>query len=130
MELTKQMKDVIEHADGKALATVVPGCLHVVPVSTVKIIEDKIVLVDYFMKKTLENLLINPDVSLACWKGLEGFQIKAHVEYFTQGAVFTEIVEYVSQIFPDREVKGVIILSPYEVYDVSATIERPGKKVL
>ena len=42
MELTEKMIDIITHAEGKALATAVPGCLHVVPVSTIKIVEDKI----------------------------------------------------------------------------------------
>ena len=130
MELTEKMKDIIEHAEGKALATAVPGCLHVVPVSTVQIVDHTILLVNYFMGKTLENVLINPDVSLACWRGLEGFQIKAHVEYVTEGDVFTGVVDYVAQTLPDRVVKGVLILSPYEVYDVSATVERPGEKVL
>ena len=130
MELTENMKDIIEHAEGKALATVVPGCLHVVPVSTVQIVDNTILLVNYFMGKTLENILVNPDVSLACWRGLEGFQIKAQVEYVTEGDIFTKVVTYVAQTLPDRVVKGVLILSPYEVYDVSATTECPGKKVL
>ncbi len=130
MKLTPQMVQILETADGKALATTVPGCLHVVPVSTAKMYEDKILLVDYFMGKTLENIRKNPDVSLAFWKGLEGFQVKAHVEYVTSGDVFDQTVAWVSDILPERTVKGILMLLPYEVYDVSATIKRPGEKVM
>jgi len=130
MKLTEQMVDIIEHAEGKALATAVPGCLHVVPVSTVRIEDDKILLVNYFMGKTLENIRVNPDVSLACWRGLEGFQVKAHVEYVTGGEIFDSMKKWVKEILPDRTVQGILILSPYEVYDVSATAERPGIKIL
>ena len=130
MELTNKIIDVIENADGKALATMVPGCLHVVPVSTVKVIDHKIVLVNYFMGKTLENILQNPSVSLACWRGLDGYQIKGQAEYLTEGDVFNEMKDMVSTELPDRFVKGVLVFTPDEVYDVSATIERPGEKIL
>lgn len=130
MKLTPQMIQIFDTADGKALATTVPGCLHVVPVSTAKMYEDKILLVDYFMGKTLENIRKNPDVSLAFWKGLEGFQVKALVEYKTSGEVFDSTVKWVKEILPERTVKGILLLTIHEVYDVSATIDRPGMKVL
>lgn len=130
MKLTENIVDLIEHAEGKALATYVPGCLHVVPVSTVRIEDDKILLVNYFMGRTLRNIQENPDVSLACWRGLSGFQIKANVEYQTSGAVFDLVVSWVAKSLPDRIVKGVLVLDPYEIYNVSATIELPGSKVL
>lgn len=130
MKLTEQMIDIIENAEGKALATAVPGCLHVVPVSTVKVDDDKIILVNYFMGKTLENIHSNPDVSLACWRGLDGFQIKANVEYLTDGDDVDTIKSWVAEILPDRTVQGILVLTPYEVYDVSATIDRPGVKVM
>tara|TARA_B100000745_G_scaffold295726_1_gene240181 strand:+ start:1029 stop:1421 length:393 start_codon:yes stop_codon:yes gene_type:complete len=130
MKLTKQIIEVIENADGKALATAVPECLHVVPVSTVRVEGDKILLVNYFMGKTLENLQENPNVSLACWRGLEGFQVKANVEYVTEGEVFDSMKKWIKEILPDRTVKGVLILSPYEVYDITATIECPGMRIL
>ena len=130
MKLTEQMIDIIENAEGKALATATPGCLHVVPVSTVKVKDNKIILVNYFMGKTLENIHVNPDVSLACWRGLEGFQIKANVEYLTDGDEMDAMKLLVAEILPDRIVQGILVLTPYEVYDVSATISRPGTKVL
>ena len=130
LKLREDIVEIIENAEGKALATSVPGCLHVVPVSTAKVANDKILLVNYFMGKTLENILENPDVSLACWRGLEGFQIKASVEYLTEGDHVDSIKKWVAEILPDRIVRGVLELTPYEVYDVSATSDRPGAKIL
>jgi predicted pyridoxine 5'-phosphate oxidase superfamily flavin-nucleotide-binding protein len=130
MELPNKIIDVLEQAEGKALATVVSNSAHVVPVSTLKVVDDKILLVNYFMGKTLENIKSNPKVSLACWKDLEGYQLKADVEYVTEGEIFDSIQAWVAEILPERVVKGVLILTPYEVYDISATIERPGEKIL
>jgi predicted pyridoxine 5'-phosphate oxidase superfamily flavin-nucleotide-binding protein len=130
MNLTEEMVDMLINAEGKALATYVPGCLHVVPVSTVRMENNKIILVNYFMGKTLENIQENPDVSLTYWRDLDGFQVKAHVRYLTEGVLFDDVVSWVAEILPERTVRGVLELTPYEVYDVSATIERPGSKVL
>lgn len=130
MKLTKNIIECLEQATGKALATATPGCLHVVPVSTARTDGEKIILVNYFMGKTLQNIKSNPDVSLAFWKGLEGYQIKARVEYVTSGDTFKSIKDWVAEILPDRIVKGILILTPYEVYDVSATSNRPGTKIL
>ena len=130
MKLTNKIIEVVLNAEGKALATSVPNCLHVVPVSTVKIVEDKIVLVNYFMGKTLENITENPHVSLACWRGLEGYQIKGDIEYMTSGTLFIEITKWIKKTLPDRTVQGILLLTPQEVYDVSATANKPGEKIL
>lgn len=130
MKLTEQIITILENADGKALGTLSDDGVHVVPVSTVKLHNDQILLVNYFMNKTLENIKNNPKVSLAFWKGLVGYQVKALTEYVIEGDVFDYVREYVADILPDRVVKGVLILAPQEVYDVTATIDQPGKRVL
>ena len=89
MIISETIKDVIMHAEGKALATYGGGEINVAPVSTIKILEDgKILLINYFMNKTLANILENPKVSLACWRDLEGYQIKGEVEYQESGELF------------------------------------------
>ena len=129
MKLSNTITDVLLNADGKALATAAQKYPNVIPVSTIKIVNDEIVLVDYFMGKTLENIQEDSNVSLACWKGLEGYQIKATATYTTEGETVTSIREWVSEILPDRKVRGVLILTPHEVYDVSATAGRTGVKM-
>ena len=44
-------------ADAKAFATYSEGNLNVIPVSTIKIVDGKILLVDYFMEKRKVNIL-------------------------------------------------------------------------
>ena len=130
MELTKEMVNMVEQGDSKALATYTKGCLHVVPVSTARVDNNKIILVNYFMGKTLANIRENSNVSFACWIGLEGYQIKANVAYITEGELFDSVTQWVGDILPERVVKGVLELTPYEVYDVSATATHPGERVL
>lgn len=114
------------NADGKALATLYKDSVNVVPVSSIKIVNDKIWLINYFMDKTLRNIIRNPHVSLACWKGLEGYQIQADVAYLIDGDAFTEAKQWVAKILPERIVKGLLILEPTEIFDVSASKERAG----
>lgn len=121
--------EVILNATGKALATSSDGEVHVVPVSSVRVVDGKIQLVNYFFGKTLSNLLDNPKVSLAVWKGLVGYQIKASAKHETEGEVFEEIKAWIKETIPDRIVKGVLILTPEKIYDVSADSTRAGISV-
>jgi predicted pyridoxine 5'-phosphate oxidase superfamily flavin-nucleotide-binding protein len=101
-----------------------------VPVSKIKVTDNKIWLVNYFMGKTIENIRQNPSVSLACWQGLEGYQIKGEVEYLTEGEIFSAMVEEAATEYPDRTVQGVLVLTAKELFDVSATADRPGEKII
>lgn len=115
------VKEFLLLADSKALATYGNSSINVVPVSTVKIIGEDIILVDYFMEKTVKNILENENVSLVAWKGLFGYQIKAKAKYEVEGDKFLETVDYVKEILPDRVVKGILVLTPTEVFDIAPT---------
>lgn len=115
------MTDTLLSADSKALATTGPHGLNVVPVSTIRIVDGKIWLINYFFKKTLENILTDPSVSLVGWKGFDGFQVRASVVYVDKGAQFEEARKWVAQSLPDRVVKGLLILTPEFAYDISPT---------
>lgn len=130
MKLENTIIEMVLNAEAKALATCDAGELNVVPVSTVRVIDDKIILINYFMGKTLKNIQNNSKVSLACWSGLSGCQIKASAELQTEGELFDDIKKWVAEILPKRVVKGIIILTPDEVYDISASSEQAGKKIL
>ncbi len=129
MNIPENIVDCILNAEGKALGTSLSGVINVVPVSTVKVVDDKILLVNYFLNKTLKNIQENPSVSFTCWRGLEGYQIKASVEHITEGDLFEDIKKWVGEILPDRTVRGVLVLTPTEMFDVTATIEVPGVKI-
>ncbi len=111
----------IVSADSKALATCAKGGLNVVPVSSIKVVGGKIWLINYFMDKTLANILENNNVALVCWKKMMGYQIKGLVSYETEGEDFNLAVDWIKAILPERVVKGLIILAPKEIYDISPT---------
>lgn len=106
-------------AEAKALATYADGDINVVPVSLVKIVDEKIWLIDFFMEKTTRNLMKNPRASLVCWKETVGYQLKGSVEYLRQGKLYDQACEWVSTINPNRKVKGLIIFTPEEIFDVA-----------
>jgi len=114
-------------AESKAFATYANGVLNVVPVSSLKIVDGKIWLINYFMNKTLTNILQNKDVALVCWRKMMGYQIKGEVSYNTQGENFDLAVEWIKKVLPDRIVKGLIILEPKEIYDISPTKDTKEK---
>ncbi len=129
--LPKVCAEFLLQADAKALATFgSQSGVHVVPVSTVKIVNGEIVLVNYFMGQTLANVKENPEVSLACWKGLAGYQIKATARVEESGELFDSIVAWVKTILPDRVVKGIVVLTPTAAFDVSADAVKAGKEVI
>lgn len=130
MKLPQKVAEILLKADGKALATSYKDNINVVPVSSIKIVDDKIWLINYFMGKTLQNIIQNPCASLACWKGLEGYQIKASVTYVTDGGDFAKAKEWIAGILPERVVKGLLILEPTEIFDVSASKERAGARLV
>jgi len=129
MKLSNDIIEMILGSEGKALATSTPEDINVVAVSTVKVIDGKIILVNYFMGKTLENIQRNPKVALACWKGLAGYQIKGTAEHIQSGELFDSVKAWVKEILPERIVLGLIIISPEEVFDISASTERAGQKM-
>ena len=116
--LNQKIISILLSAEAKALATTGPQGLNVVPVSTIKIKNGQIFLVDYFFHKTRANLQSGDSVVLTAWSGLKGFQIKATVEYLTEGQIFDETVAWIAKLHPDRTVHGTVILTPTNVYDI------------
>lgn len=122
--------EMLLQAEGKALATTgSDGQAHVVPVSTVRVEDGKIILVNYFLGQTLVNLERNAQVALAFWKGLAGYQVKGVASYEVQGERFDLTAAWVKQILPDRVVKGIVVITPVQVFDISAGPEA-GKEVV
>lgn len=119
MELSETITQLLISADSKALATTGPQGLNVVPISSIKIVDNKIWLINYFFKKTLDNILAEPHVSLVAWKGFGGYQIRGRVEYLENGPEFEAAKQWVAEILPDRVVKGLLVLTPEAAYDIA-----------
>lgn len=127
--LTPEVTETIISAAAKALATGGPEGINVVPVSVVTVVDDTIYLYNFFMHKTIANILVNPEVSLVCWSGLSGIQVKATARYLTRGDEFVQAKAEMKERFPERTLSGVLVLSPRVVYDVSADLSRAGLKI-
>lgn len=119
MQISQKVADVIKTAKSKALATSGNEGINVVPVSMIRVNDDSIWLFDFFMAKTTSNIKTNPAVGLACWTGMTGIQIKANAEYLVEGELFAEAVSWVKGENPDRVVKGLLILTPTQICDIS-----------
>ena len=107
------------HAEAKALASTANNDINVIPVSTVKIVEDEVWLFDYFFNKTRAYIKKNSKVSLAFWSGLKGFQMKANATYLLQGEKFEKAKKWISKIHPNRTLVGLVILTPTYIFDIS-----------
>jgi predicted pyridoxine 5'-phosphate oxidase superfamily flavin-nucleotide-binding protein len=117
--IDRQIEWLLLNADAKALATYSGGNLNVVPVSSIKLVDGKIWLIDYFMEKTSRNLSKSPSVSLVCWKAMIGFQVKGTCSYVTEGSDYDRACEWIRSILPDRVVKGLLIIDPTEICDIA-----------
>ncbi len=126
MKIDENIEKFILSAESKALATYGTN-INVVPVSSIRIVEGKIWLINYFLDKTLANILLNPSVSLVCWKKMMGYQIKGNVEYITDGEYFDNATSWIKEQLPDRVVKGLLILTPEEIYDIAPTKDTAEK---
>jgi predicted pyridoxine 5'-phosphate oxidase superfamily flavin-nucleotide-binding protein len=110
---------LLETASAKALATYGPAGINVVPVSMIKVTENSIWLFDFFMDKTARNTQADQACALTAWTDMKGVQIKAVVTYDTTGTYFDEAVSWVATQNPNRIVKGLLILKPVQIFDIS-----------
>ena len=124
MKLTLKQQENLLNAEAKALATQSANDINVVPVSSVKIVDGKIWLINYFFEKTLENIKQDSHVALTYWSGLCGGQIKAKVEYITKGVRFDQATNWIAKIHPNRLVKGLLELDVTAIYDISIADKR------
>ena len=123
MKIHQKIRGVIESAECKALATCGVHGINVVPVSMVRVNDDTVWLFNFFMDKSVTNLKTDNSISLACWTEMTGVQIKATVEYVENGEKFDEAVAWAKTQNPNRIVRGLLILSPTSIHDIS-----PGGK--
>ncbi len=119
-KITDEMKDVAAKTKGFALATVTrDGDPHVIPVGFGKILsDDELLLVDVFMKNTLENMRANPKVSVSAWDfdGLKGYEFKGNARIETSGKAFEESVTMVKSMLPQLDAKGAVIVKVDSIY--------------
>ncbi len=118
--ITDEMKDIASRTKGFALATATKdGDPHVIPVGFGKVLsDDEVMLVDVFMKKTLQIIEANPKVAVSIWDydGLKGYEFKGNARIETSGDAFEDGVKMVKSIFPQFDAKAAVIVKVDSIY--------------
>ena len=131
-KITAEMKEVAGKTKGFALATVTKdGEPHVIPVGFGKVLsDDELLLVDVFMGKTIENIKVNPRVSVSVWDydNLKGYEFKGKARIETSGKVFDESAKMVKSAFPQFDAKAAVIVKVDSIY-VRSPGPEAGKQV-
>ena len=122
-KITEEMKDIASRTKGFALATATKdGDPHVIPVGFGKVLsDDEVLLVNVFMKKTLDNIKANPRVAVSVWDydGLKGYEFKGNARVETSGNVFEDSVKMVKSVFPQFDAKAAVIVKVASIYNVT-----------
>jgi len=131
-KITNEMKQVAEKAEIFAVATATEnGEPNVVPIAFGKVLsDDKFLLMDNFMKKTIENIKVNPRVAISVWEmeDSKGYQLKGNARIETSGELFNDGVKWVRNVEPELSPKAAVIVNVNSIY-VTTPGPNAGRKV-
>ena len=96
---------------------------HLAPVCFVKVIDDKIVIANNFLTKTVSNLKKNPQIALGVVfldkEGYDGYMVKGKAEIYESGEYFEKMKEYVLKRSKGRrEPRSVIVVDVEKIYSL------------
>lgn len=129
VKLKEEMKDVLLNSMWVLATADSNGVPNAVPIHWGKILsDDKLMLVDNFMKKTTANIKVNPQVSISVWKEKDGYQFKGKARIETSGANFEEGSAMVKAANPKANPHGVVIVDLEEIY-ITTPGPQAGNKV-
>jgi len=129
MKINKKIRGFFALVPVMALATAdLNGVPNVSAIASKRIIGDeKVITIDTFHKKTLDNILKNPYISIAFWKDSVGYQIKGLAKYHTQGKVFDENKAWILKSKPQKIVKGVLEITVTGVFCLTPNYKEAGQ---
>ena len=132
MKIPTEIKEFFKSVPSMAFSTIDNNLVpNVVAIASKKIVnDDTIWIIDTFFKKTRENLLQNNKVAIAMWKEGKGYQIKGVSTYHSEGKTFEEAKDWILKLRPQKIVKGVIEIKVTEIFSITPTYEKTGKKIL
>jgi predicted pyridoxine 5'-phosphate oxidase superfamily flavin-nucleotide-binding protein len=128
--INDEMKRVLEETSLWVLATAdSDGMPNAVPIRWTKILaNDTLMLVDNFMKKSVDNIAVNPNIAISVWKDTTGYQFKGTARIETSGVNFENGKKMVLEGNPKLNPKGVVILRVDSIFSTSPGAEA-GKKL-
>jgi len=126
VKITEEIKGVINQAKVVALATATEaGEPNVVPIAYKKVLsENELLLMSIFMRKTEENIKMNPEVAVSAWYtdssgSSKGYQLKGKARIETSGKIFDEGTKMVQDTEPELIPKGAVIINVDSIYSIS-----------
>ena len=128
-KMNQRMKEIFEMPQSVVLATASKdGVPNAVPVNMKKLLDDETILIaDNFLKKTGNNIEINPEVAVTFWDKAEGYQAKGTASIETSGQLFEETAEWVAGVAKKMNMplkaKGAVKIKIQDIFLVS-----PGPK--
>lgn len=108
----EEIKDKIENAT-IAVATIKDNKPHNICIMYAKVIGNKIIITDNYMKTTVNNLKTNPHISLVFWEGEHGWRINGKAEYYDSG----KWLDFVKNLEENKgePAKGAVVIDVEEV---------------
>ena len=96
------------------------GMPNAVPIGCVELMDDdRLLLVDNFMKKTVDNIAFNSHVTVSVWDDTTGYQFKGKATIETSGKRFDTAVEMVKTKNSDLFPKGIVLVAIDSIYITS-----------
>ena len=92
------------------------GKPHNICVEVNKIIENKIIITNNYMRNTIENIKNNPNVSLVFWKEEKGWRINGKADYFDSG----QWLDFVKALKENKghPAKGALVVNVNEIREL------------
>jgi len=125
-KITEEIRSAIEKAEVVVVATAnEAGEANVVPIAYKKVLpENELLLMSIFMRKTEENLKVNPRVAVSVWYtdsagSSKGYQLKGKARIETSGKIFDEGAKMVHDSEPELIPKGAVIINVDAIYSIS-----------
>ncbi|HNR43584.1 MAG TPA: pyridoxamine 5'-phosphate oxidase family protein [Methanofastidiosum sp.] len=130
MKMPANIKDIFEKERIHQLATASkngePNCSYV---GAKYLLDDEtIIIVDNFMKKTLKNILENPNVAIAIIREKETYQIKGTCEYLTKGPIYEEARKWMKAKGDRYPAKGALLIKVTDIF-YSTSDEKAGLSI-
>jgi predicted pyridoxine 5'-phosphate oxidase superfamily flavin-nucleotide-binding protein len=131
MELPDAVHAAFEAAKLCYLATCRDGVPNVVPVSRMWIVDNDLLVADFYFGKTRRNIADNPEVaiSLVGPDPKQGFQLKGRASVHESGEPFEKLGTLLRDAGVDAEPRAAVLVSVEEVYLLDPG-PNAGKRVL
>ena len=119
MKLIGDVKEIFESEMCHQMATSsLDGAVNISNVGAKYLREDgAIVVVDNYMKKTKDNVIVNPRVAILVRKEKVSYQIKGTCRYVDDGPEFEAARSWMKAKADKYPAKGALIITPEAVYD-------------